>query len=74
VHELRGRVAELEAGESEDLGAELLADEPCCLEAPRSQPNCPCVGDQDGNGGSYNGLEFMGGDDRSAEFNPTVND
>lgn len=29
--------------------------------------------EQDGNGGSYNGLEFMGGD-RHADFNPSVND
>jgi hypothetical protein len=34
VHELRGRVAELEPLEGEDLGAELAADEPC------SNPHC----------------------------------
>jgi hypothetical protein len=71
VHELRGRVAELEAGESEDLGAELL------VEAIAEERDFQRSIDQDASD-RYDrdplALEFLEGAERSAEFNPSVND
>jgi hypothetical protein len=96
IGELRLQVQtlELERSAEEDLGAELLADEPGMILYEEARDISPEVFqrvtggkigvsmqfanggsiDFDGDGGSFSGLEFIEGNDRTVTLDPGVND